>query len=228
MIASRRHFLIPYFAVLSYCIALFLSLCAHLAAVAMIFSSQHRVVQGWHASSNGSSDFAQFFTAPSENPEFPITIDAAALTTTKTSRFGLFASDTDWDLLPPGDGFIYLPEHDMHYIVSHYHQLHCLRSIRKYFLSRDALSPIDVGHVNHCLIYLRQMVMCNVDVTLEPASHKQLTPDGRVTNAVTGVGVVHRCRNWEQVEEYMVKNYEDWKETYDFDAMSRGNVSTGI
>ena len=70
------------------------------------------------------------------------------------------------------------------------------------------------------------MVMCNVDVTLEPASHKQVTPDGRITYAVTGVGVTHRCKNWEQVEGYMLENYEDWKDTYNFDAMSHVNTST--
>lgn len=58
------------------------------------------------------------------------------------------------------------------------------------------------------------MVLCNVDVTLEPAIHKQLTTDGRVANTVTGVGVTHRCKDWVQVRDYMEQNYEEWQETY--------------
>jgi hypothetical protein len=145
---------------------------------------------------------------------FPIRPRPAALTIIKSGRLGLYANDTDWDVLPSGDGFIYLPEYDQHYIVSYSHQMHCLRSLRKYFLKRDELTGVDYGHVNHCLIYLRQTVMCNVDVTLEPAIHKQLTKDGKVVNTVTGVGVTHECRDWEQVADYMEQNYAKWKDTW--------------
>ncbi|CAL1697311.1 unnamed protein product [Somion occarium] len=160
-------------------------------------------------------------------PQFPITLRDVALTTSKSSRLGLQSSAEDMrHLLPPGDGFVYLPDRDEHYIVSHYHQLHCLRSLRAYFINRDQLDEGDIGHVDHCLIYLRQMVLCNVDLTLEPASHRQLTPDGRLTNAVTGVGITHRCKDWSQARQYMEENYEQWKDTYKV-GMSHSANSTG-
>ncbi|TFK55497.1 hypothetical protein OE88DRAFT_1691908 [Heliocybe sulcata] len=149
--------------------------------------------------------------------KFPVPVRPAALTTIKSERLGLDADEEDWDsILPQGEGFIYLEQEKMHYIVSQYHQLHCLRSLRHYFIKRNDLQLIDAGHVNHCLIYLRQMVLCSSDVTLEPASHRQRLPDGRLTNAVTGVGVTHRCKDWQQVREYTEWNYEKFKETYNF------------
>ncbi|KAF8960217.1 hypothetical protein BDZ97DRAFT_1328691 [Flammula alnicola] len=160
-----------------------------------------------------------FQTTSQDKPgiaQFPIPIRPAALTTIKSPRFGLYADDSDWDsMLPNGAGFLYLPEGGAHYLVAHYHQLHCLRSLRHYFLGRQNLTSMDLGHVDHCLIYLRQMVLCNVDLTLEPASHKQRTTTGKVANTVTGVGVMHQCRDWSQVWDYMEKNYEEWKETYE-------------
>ncbi|GBE89270.1 hypothetical protein BKA93DRAFT_829975 [Sparassis latifolia] len=147
--------------------------------------------------------------------EFSIPIRYAALSTVKSPRLGLYASDAEWrSLLPSGEGFLYLPSDGEHYLVSHYHQLHCLRSLRMYFLKHDNLSEADWGHVDHCLIYLHQMLLCNVDLTLEPANHKQLTPDGRLTNAVTGIDVTHRCKDWAQVRGFMESNYEQWGDTY--------------
>jgi hypothetical protein len=73
---------------------------------------------------------------------------------------------------------------------------------------------MDLSHVDHCLIYLRQMVLCNVDVTLEPANHKQQTADGKVMNVVTGIDVVHECKDWEQVWDYMEANYGHYAATY--------------
>ncbi|EMD34964.1 hypothetical protein CERSUDRAFT_124975 [Gelatoporia subvermispora B] len=148
--------------------------------------------------------------------ELSINLREAAMTIVKSPRFGLFSNESDWTpLLPRGEGFLYHPDTDAHFLVSHYHQLHCIRSLRHYFNKRDSLDAMDIGHVNHCLIYLRQMVLCNVDMTLEPATHKQLAPDGRVTNAVTGVDVTHRCKDWAQLREYMEDNYEQWKGTYE-------------
>ncbi|PCH39112.1 hypothetical protein WOLCODRAFT_84993 [Wolfiporia cocos MD-104 SS10] len=139
----------------------------------------------------------------------------AALTTIKSPRLGLYGPDSDWEnLLPSGDGFIYLPSDGEHYLLSHYHQLHCLRAIRTYVLARDNLTESAIVHVDHCLIYLRQMALCSADVTLEPASHRQMTTDGRVVNTVTGVGITHRCKDWEQVRNYVEQNYREFKETY--------------
>lgn len=143
------------------------------------------------------------------------------MTTIKSERFGLYANSSDWDsILPHGDGFFYHPDDGQHYLLAHYHNLHCLRSLRHYLDIAMVSNPdykfntMDKGHVDHCLIYLRQIALCNADVTLEPANHKQVTPDGKVAETVTGVGVMHRCTDWSQIWEYMEDNFEKYKDTY--------------
>ncbi|KAF9524158.1 hypothetical protein CPB83DRAFT_861709 [Crepidotus variabilis] len=152
--------------------------------------------------------------------EFPIPVNQVAFTTVKSERFGLYSNDSDWDsILPHGAGFMIHPKNGQHYLLAHYHQLHCLSSLRKYLRMAmiqnvTQFTPMDVGHVSHCMIYLRQLTLCNVDLTLEPPSHKQTTPDGRVVNTVTGVGITHRCRDWSQVWHYMEDNFSKYKNFY--------------
>ena len=155
-------------------------------------------------------------------PAFPVPVRMASLTTIKSERFGLYANSSDWDsILPKGEGFLYHPDDGQHYLVAHYHQLHCLRSLRHYLNIAMVSNPkyeytsLDKGHVNHCLIYMRQVMLCNADLALEPASHKQRTHDGKVLDVVTGVGVTHRCKDWSQVWEYMEGNFEQHKDSYE-------------
>jgi len=157
-----------------------------------------------------------------DDPKFPIQVDATALTFVKTHRFGLYTNESDWDLiLPEGEGFLYHEGHDKHYLLAHYHQLHCIRALRNYFLNYQNMTEIDFGHVSHCLMYLREMALCNVDLTLEPASHKQRTPEGQITIAVTGAGVTHRCKDWSQVRDYMTSNFAKYKDSYERKAAAK-------
>ena len=88
----------------------------------------------------------------------PLPVQPAALDTVSSERFGLNASEGDWEsLLPPGEGFFYDPETDVQYLVSQYHQVHCLRAFRTYFNRVNApnttLTPKEYGHISHCLQY---------------------------------------------------------------------------
>lgn len=151
-----------------------------------------------------------------DEPKFPVHVNDAAFTFVKTHRFGLYTNDSDWDfILPDGEGFLYLPSRDEHYFVAHYHQMHCLRALRNYFLDVHKMNKLDYGHVSHCLMYLREAALCNVDLTLEPASHKQHKLSGHLGLAVTGFGVTHRCRDWSQVHDYMTLNYKEHEESYE-------------
>lgn len=166
---------------------------------------------------NGSSD-----------PVFPFALRPAALTVTKSSRLGLAGSDEDWDIMPPGEGVIYIPEHDMHYLISQYHQLHCLRNFREYILAGAPLNTLMYGHIDHCLGYLRQMVMCAADSSLEPASHRQRAPDGTIKSVITGVDIVHQCRDWSQLDEYARANYARYKETFNLGNTTSSASSSGV
>jgi hypothetical protein len=76
--------------------------------------------------------------------------------------------------------------------VSMFHQMHCLQKIRSAIVQGDA-----GHHVRHCLNLLRQAVLCASDTTLDPMNQ---------VNGTDGLGVVHVCRDWEKVYEFVEEN----------------------
>ncbi|KAK1056857.1 hypothetical protein LTR74_014601 [Friedmanniomyces endolithicus] len=148
--------------------------------------------------------------------------------------------DEAWSsLLPPGDGFILLPNataqslyklplgkstpHGQVYDISLFHQLHCLANIRAHLLTLQAamdrenrdeiydflLKPQE-GHVWHCFDYIRQALMCAGDMTVEWPRTEE---DGR-RFAVDGWGVTHECKDWDAIMTFMkeksVANIDVW------------------
>ncbi|KZT01791.1 uncharacterized protein LAESUDRAFT_686230 [Laetiporus sulphureus 93-53] len=142
----------------------------------------------------------------------------AALEVVDSDRYGMH-DDNDWaSVIPHGHGFVRIatgdkePTDDDYYAVSMYHQMHCLNSFRRMFNGRnDSRADHDGAHALHCLTYLRQMVLCSADITLEPAFATQ-NVDGRKTQAAYGTGVTHVCRDWVQVRDWVENSYLDWKE----------------
>jgi hypothetical protein len=94
-----------------------------------------------------------------------------------------------------------------------YHQLHCLNSIRRRFVGHDehTFTSRDNAHVEHCLSYLYQMILCAADTALEP-SYPAITNDGLETRISYAEGVEHTCRDWKQLGEWMNANFEARKE----------------
>jgi len=84
-----------------------------------------------------------------------------------------------WDsLIPNGLGYIkYPPSSPNASVLSAFHQLHCLYTLRRiYYSTGDDLQDFDFGinreeHAEHCFEYLRQSIQCSADSTLEPAGH---------------------------------------------------------
>ncbi|KAH7374104.1 hypothetical protein BKA64DRAFT_688656 [Cadophora sp. MPI-SDFR-AT-0126] len=84
------------------------------------------------------------------------------------------------------------------YMLSAYHQLHCLKQLHLVFVGimRTPTEDGEFGrgpemrHVEHCFDYLRQGVLCAGDATLEG-------PD-EGGSSLTGYGVEHRCRSWDE------------------------------
>ena len=77
-----------------------------------------------------------------------------------------------------------------------FHQLHCVEKMRKALDTPD--DPIaTITHLQHCMNYIRQMILCGSDTTLEPVGSE-------------GVGVTHTCRDWNVVYETIEDNYERW------------------
>ncbi|KAI0818327.1 hypothetical protein GGR55DRAFT_674160 [Xylaria sp. FL0064] len=82
-----------------------------------------------------------------------------------------------------------------------FHQLHCLdvirRALRPDYYTPPNPEPVHTMHVEHCIDYLRQGVMCAADLTMIPVSWS--TKRDRI---LQNAEVVHTCRNFEKIHEW--------------------------
>ncbi|KAF5364775.1 hypothetical protein D9758_009353 [Tetrapyrgos nigripes] len=116
-----------------------------------------------------------------------------------------------WEsILPPGGrGYIKLGGHKELFGITMYHQLHCLVRLRAVIAGEKE----DMGHVKHCFNYLRQGIVCNADITLEPGKTVHTKgPDGNMESMVKGgYDVQHQCRNAAPVWNYL---NEKWAQDF--------------
>ncbi|KAF8888844.1 hypothetical protein BD779DRAFT_1672162 [Infundibulicybe gibba] len=148
----------------------------------------------------------------------PINLDSVAMTIENSRHYALNApnSDAEYQSLYPGElGFLRLGPHHRFFGIAMYHQLHCLNSLRKAIIhggeghghgERGAGEKREqVPHVHHCLNYLRQTILCNADLTLEPEIVLGSQDVGE------GLGVTHVCKDWSALHHFIDRNYEEWK-----------------
>jgi len=145
-----------------------------------------------------------FFSDNKTPAKLPLEPRTVALEVVDSERYGMH-DDNDWaSVTPLGHGFVKIGADEDFFAVSMYHQLHCLNGFRK-MLSGEHRNASrhehDEMHNLHCLTYMRQMILCSGDTTLEPAFFAQNT-DGRKTQAAYGVGVTHQCKDWVQIRDF--------------------------
>ncbi|KAH7930155.1 hypothetical protein BV22DRAFT_1001130 [Leucogyrophana mollusca] len=109
--------------------------------------------------------------------------------------------DDEWGTLFPSDGFISLGPNNRTFLLSVYHQFHCLDIIRVGYVVNGTHAA---EHIQHCLRYLRQAVLCHSDTTLEVDIPQRSPEDGKLVHTANGVGSVHRCRDWTMLRQYML------------------------
>lgn len=110
-------------------------------------------------------------------------------------------------LLPSG-GHTILLDHDQSGVLPHpavytvtlFHQLKCLDIIRQKFATTTDGSP---ALVQHCLNYLRQIILCYPNLRLEPAINA-------AGNAMRGYDTV--CRDWSVIYEEAARNQQIMKQ----------------
>jgi len=105
------------------------------------------------------------------------------------------------DMVPEGFGDVNLGPEKRRFTVSMFHQLHCLMLLRRRITQ-------DIGrheHLSHCLNYLRSMVLCAADVSLEPEIVPQVIANG--VPRLSAVNVTHTCRDWTKVQAYIEDLY---------------------
>ncbi len=122
-------------------------------------------------------------------------------------RFSLHADD-DWaSLFPASDGFVDLHSsspgsssepHARTFLVSVVHQLHCLDVFRVGFATNRSGYA---HHVEHCLRYMLQIVLCQADTTLEV--DEPGVRNGKWVHAAGGVGSVRECKDWKALWRYL-------------------------
>lgn len=97
-------------------------------------------------------------------------------------------------------GFTALGPNNRTFVVSMYHQMHCLDRIRVGFIVNGSDA---YRHAEHCLRYLRQIILCKADTTLEEVDDTRTDTDGKVVEGASGVGMIHRCKDWTKVKQYL-------------------------
>ncbi|ATZ57878.1 hypothetical protein BCIN_15g03990 [Botrytis cinerea B05.10] len=115
-------------------------------------------------------------------------------------------SDYPWaDLYPQhGPYFNKSATNPERWTFSVFHQLHCVNRLRhgywkahtaamegKSLEDEDKDRLTSPEHIQHCLDYLRQSLMCHGDTTLEP--------DDVGINGAHGFGIQHNCKSWNQL-----------------------------
>ncbi|KAH7927383.1 hypothetical protein BV22DRAFT_1127419 [Leucogyrophana mollusca] len=151
-----------------------------------------------------SADDTRYSYIGDDHPaRLPVDLPYVALEIEDTKRFGI--SDpmawSDWrntDLFPQSNGFVRLGEQGRMFGISMFHQMHCLQMLRKAIIEKGSANT----HTQHCLNLLRQAVLCASDTTLDPMN---VSDEGKLIGT-DGVGIVHVCRDWEKVYEFVRTN----------------------
>lgn len=120
-------------------------------------------------------------------------------------------ASTAWSrVYPNGFGFVRLGAGRRILCVSMFHQLHCIEKMRRALDDPD--DPVaTIPHLQHCMNYIRQMVLCGADLTLEPEDYDEANR----RNEATGVGVTHSCRDWSVVYDTVNENFARWSEYWE-------------
>ncbi|KAJ6529062.1 hypothetical protein DFH09DRAFT_935034, partial [Mycena vulgaris] len=101
-----------------------------------------------------------------------------------------------------GFGYVRLGSERRAFAVSMFHQLHCVRLVRAALAGR--YDSYALGHMHHCFNYLRQMILCSPNLTLEPAD--VLSRDFEVDR----IGATHVCSDWSVMYKDAADNWNDW------------------
>ncbi|KAH8587731.1 hypothetical protein B0O99DRAFT_747325 [Bisporella sp. PMI_857] len=105
-------------------------------------------------------------------------------------------------------------------LISVFHELHCLDSIRHLYyghtdnmdknpiINNAVLAP---HHIDHCFDSLRQTIMCGADIT--PVPYEWVESMGK---ALGSLGVPHTCRDYDALTEWAMRpehDIGDWDES---------------
>ncbi|KZT35630.1 hypothetical protein SISSUDRAFT_1051130 [Sistotremastrum suecicum HHB10207 ss-3] len=143
-------------------------------------------------------------TLPQRLTQFPDE-DYLSLLGEGMSTAELNALDVKWKaFMPvPDTGFFHFGEHKRPLDLPMYHQLHCIWGMRRGLFDLGWHHMND-WHMHHCLNYMRQLILCQADTTLEPFDLTGIE-SGAVKHG-SPVPFERTCRDWKFIESEVVKN----------------------
>ncbi|KAJ7486860.1 hypothetical protein FB451DRAFT_1026675 [Mycena latifolia] len=136
-----------------------------------------------------------------------------AMTLQGSSRLELNLSDAvardEWTAMLDGvKGYGRLrlgPERRM-FVMTWFHQLHCLWEIQNALIDRSDPQAA-LHHLSHCFTYLRQTLLCEANGSLEEGDFMVHTDYSQVNY----VGDTMVCNNWEKIQGRLADNFQDFE-----------------
>ena len=108
--------------------------------------------------------------------------------------------------LPRRLGYVRLGPRKRIFAVSMSHSAHCMYVFAQAIAEAGAMHE---GHLQHCMNYVRQHVLCEVDTTLEEPTWLERAGEG-----MWGIGEQRErvCRDWREVYQIVGDDYSSWME----------------
>ena len=91
------------------------------------------------------------------------------------------------------------------FVVTMFHELHCLRMLNAGYEWDD----MSEEHLKHCLNYIKQMALCDADMTPEPAGWEERWSVENDTG-LDREGATHVCRDFQSVFDAVENNWTEW------------------
>lgn len=129
------------------------------------------------------------FTSDGDPSHYPVSLKDVILIPEDPTHYQIYGGldDSEWRAhFPPGKGRIRLSSNDQIFGVTMFHELRCLGAIR-HAITTQATGSVDNANFLHgCFNYLRELVLCRADATLE----------GVDVDLSVNTAYPHICRDW--------------------------------
>ena len=145
-------------------------------------------------------------------------LNPAVLNLQETLHYGYNSSDPsaelEWEKIldvPDGTGRTHLGGEHRSFLLTFYHQLHCVFELHSALIDRNDKWATP-HHVNHCLQYLRQTLLCQGTDTLEEGDFMQRNYQS------DRLGPELECHDWTEVYQELGMRYNvflEWKQGTD-------------
>ncbi|KAJ7792081.1 hypothetical protein B0H13DRAFT_2394080 [Mycena leptocephala] len=186
-----------------------------LGSIAVVFNASLVVWQVWRQfcppSIIPAADLPAHSYVGQDYPlKYPmIPLDTVAITLHESVHFSLNFSDPMeeeawflYSMIPKGTHTRLGPQQRV-FAITVSHQLHCLRRIYLAFANRED-ERASAEHVNHCLNYLRQTLLCEATDTLERGDFMERDYE---SDRVGGTLV---CKDWEKAFQSFDEKWAEW------------------